>query len=94
MEGYHQGYGRGSIPRSRDVLMPTYTIEISPGVIEELNLPYDDYQKLMEEHPEYKRVWDASALIVTGVNHKPDNTFRDILKTIKKNNRRSNINVF
>lgn len=74
--------------------MPTYTIETSPGVIEDFVIPYSEYEQLLKDHPEYRRVWDTSALIVTGVNLKPDAGFRDMLKTIKKNNRRSTINTF
>lgn len=77
--------------------MPTYTFH---------NTKTDEYHEdfmtisSMEEYlaqNSHINIVPAAPMIVSGVNsgrNKPDSGFRDLLKTIKKNNPRSNVNTF
>jgi len=55
----------------------------------------DDYLK---ENPHLEQLLTGSPMIVSGVPQKPDNGFRDLLKSIKRSNQRgvsrSTINTF
>ena len=77
--------------------MPTYLIrDKKSGEVEEVFMSISEMEKFLAKNPKKERVISAPA-IVSGVSagrNKPDNGFRDILKTIKKNNRGSKINTF
>lgn len=75
--------------------MPTYNfIDTETGVQWEEFMSISEMEKMLREYPEIRQEHYALN-IVTGVDgaRRIDNGFRDILKTIKKNNPRSNINT-
>jgi hypothetical protein len=51
-------------------------------------------EKFLSENPLIELRHYSTPLIVRGVNAKPDNAFRDVLKEIKRKHRGSNINTF
>lgn len=77
--------------------MPTYTFRNKKTrKIEEHTFPMSEYDSFVEENTHLERCFDAKSIpsIVSGVNHKPDSGFRDVLKTIKKGNPGSKVNTF
>jgi hypothetical protein len=77
--------------------MPKYTFEnTQTGEIYEDFMTISSMEELLEKNPHIRQV-PGSPMIVSGVasgRNKPDREFRDLLKTIKKNNPRSNVNTF
>ena len=75
--------------------MPTYTFRNNnTGEEQDYILRMSELDAFKQEHPHLSQVINSSAKIVTGVNQKPDSGFRDVLKSIKKANRGSNINTW
>lgn len=78
--------------------MPTYIIRNNDtGAEEERFLRISEMEELLKGNPALSLVHTGSASIVSGVQHgknKPDESFRDILRTIKKHNRGSTIDTF
>lgn len=79
--------------------MPTYIIRNNEtGVEEEKFLRIAEMEELLKSNPSLSLVHrDSSAMIVSGVSagrNKPDDSFRDILRRIKKNNRGSRIDTY
>lgn len=80
--------------------MPTYIfIDKKTKKEEELFMTMSEMDEYRKSNPS-KMLGVSSPAIVSGVASsragygKPDSSFRDILKTIKKNNRGSKINTF
>ena len=77
--------------------MPSYTIEnTKTGEITTEIMSWDALEQHLAENPHLKQIIGAPP-IVSGVSsgrNKPDSGFRDLLKTIKKNNPKSNVNTF
>jgi hypothetical protein len=77
--------------------MPTYTfINSDTGETFTQLMMISEMEDFLQKNPNIKTV-PAAPQIVSGVmsgRNKPDNTFRDMLKSIKKNNRGSKINTF
>lgn len=74
--------------------MPTYTfLNSETGEEEDHVLRISQLDEFKEANPHLSRVFTPSQL-VSGVNQKPDAGFREVLKNIKRANRRSNINTF
>jgi hypothetical protein len=79
--------------------MPTYNFlnkETNEEFSEFMSISaVDDYLK---ENPHIEQLVNGSPMIVSGVPQKPDNGFRDLLKSIKKSNdkgfQRSSVNTF
>lgn len=75
--------------------MPLYTIkDTKTGHQEVVNMAYSELERFLKLNPNKSHVLSAPR-IVTGVagQRRPDEGFRDILRNIKKNNRRSTMNV-
>lgn len=75
--------------------MPLYTIkDIKTGHQEDVMMTYSELERFLKTHPNKSHVMTAPR-IVSGVagQRRPDEGFRDILRNIKKNNRRSTMNV-
>lgn len=78
--------------------MPTYTFYNKNTGEEKTELmSISECEEFLKANPDWEQQ-PAAPLIVSGValgkRMKPDEGFRDLLKTIKKNNRGSNINTF
>ena len=77
--------------------MPKYVFEnTKTGEVYEDFMTISSMETLLAENPHIK-VIPGAPMIVSGVasgRNKPDREFRDLLKTIKKNNPRSNVNTF
>jgi hypothetical protein len=77
--------------------MPTYTFrDIITNVDEDVFIKYSEVESYLTNNPTKIKIV-TSPNIISGVEsgrNKPDENFRDILRTIKKNNRRSTINTF
>jgi hypothetical protein len=77
--------------------MPTYLIkDKKSGKVQEMFMNMTEMDEYLAKNPKKERV-PAAPAIVSGVaagRNKPDNGFRDILRTIKKHNRGSKINTF
>lgn len=77
--------------------MPTYTfIDSDTGIEEDIVMKISELDTYKTNNPKKSQVIRSAFNIVSGVAHgrnKPDDSFRDILRNIKKNNRRSTINV-
>jgi hypothetical protein len=77
--------------------MPKYTFEnTQTGEIYEDFMTISSMEELLENNPHIRQV-PAAPQIVSGVasaRSKPDSGFRDLLKTIKKNNPKSTVNTF
>ena len=78
--------------------MPTYVFyDTKTKKTEELLMSISEMEAYRKKHKKTKQLVPASPKIVSGVasgRNKPDDNFRDILRTIKKNNRGSKINTF
>lgn len=77
--------------------MPTYVIKDSKtGKTEEVFMRISELDGYLNTNPAKKLVPSAPSIVsgVSSARNKPDNGFRDILKTIKKHNRGSKINTF
>lgn len=75
--------------------MPIYTIRDSATEqTEEVNMTYSKLEHFLKNNPNKTQVLSAPR-IVSGVagQRKPDEGFRDILRNIKKTNRRSTMNI-
>ena len=77
--------------------MPTYTFrDTITTVDEDIFIKYSEVESYLTNNPTKIKIV-TSPSIISGVEsgrNKPDENFRDILRTIKKNNRRSTINTF
>lgn len=77
--------------------MPTYTFrDTITNIDEDIFMKYSEVESYLENNPTKVKIV-TSPSIISGVQsgtNKPDENFRDILRTIKKNNRRSTINTF
>lgn len=75
--------------------MPVYTIKDNKtGHQEDVMMAYSELERFLKTHPNKSQVMSAPR-IVSGVagQRRPDEGFRDVLRNIKKNNRRSTMNV-
>lgn len=75
--------------------MPVYTIKDNKtGHQEDVMMAYSELERFLKTHPGKSQVMSAPR-IVSGVagQRRPDEGFRDVLRNIKKNNRRSTMNV-
>jgi len=77
--------------------MPTYTFrDTTTNIDEDVFIKYSEVESYLTNNPTKIKI-ATSPSIISGVqsgSNKPDEGFRDILRTIKKNNRRSTINTF
>lgn len=77
--------------------MPTYTfVDNKTKKLTEMFVSIAEMETYAKNNPN-KTLMPASPQIVSGVSsgrNKPDESFRDILRTIKKHNRGSKINTF
>ena len=77
--------------------MPTYTFhDTTTNTDEDIFMKISDVNDYLAKNPTKTKII-TSVTIVSGIEsgtNKPDANFRDILRTIKKNNRRSTINTF
>lgn len=77
--------------------MPTYTFrDTITNIDEDIFMKYSEIESYLTNNPSKIKIV-TSPNIISGVesgSNKPDEGFRDILRTIKKNNRRSTINTF
>lgn len=74
--------------------MPSYTFKnLDSGEIFESNLSLSEREELLKD-PNIEQMITSAPGLISGVSLKPDSGFRDVLKKIKKNNIRSNINTF
>jgi hypothetical protein len=74
--------------------MPTYTFKHKKThVISDRILRMSELDEFKKENPELEVVI-APSNIVRGIHQKPSAGFREVLKNIKRANRRSNINTF
>ena len=77
--------------------MPTYTFrDTITNVDEDIFIKYSEVESYLTNNPTKIKIV-TSPSIISGVEsgrNKPDENFRDILRTIKKINRRSTINTF
>jgi hypothetical protein len=77
--------------------MPTYTFhDTTTNADEDIFMKFSDVDNYLAKNPTKTKII-TSVSIVSGIQsatNKPDANFRDILRTIKKNNRRSTINTF
>lgn len=77
--------------------MPKYTFEnTQTGEIYEDFMTISSMETLLAENPHIRQVPGAPQIVsgVASARNKPDSGFRDLLKTIKKNNPRSTVNTF
>jgi ribosome-interacting GTPase 1 len=77
--------------------MPTYTFrDTTTNIDEDIFMKYSEVESYLENNPSKIKIVTAPSIIsgVQSGTNKPDEGFRDILRTIKKNNRRSTINTF
>jgi len=75
--------------------MPTYTFKnADSGEIEEHFMKISELDAFRQSNPHLSTVIGSSTLVRDSGRMKPDDNFRDLLKTIKKGNRRSNINTW
>jgi len=77
--------------------MPTYTFrDTITNVDEDIFIKYSEIESYLTNNPNKIKIITAPSIIsgVESGSNKPDEGFRDILRTIKKNNRRSTINTF
>lgn len=74
--------------------MPNYTFKnLETGELFEATLTLSEREELLKNPNIEQQIVSAPGL-VSGVSLKPDAGFRDVLKKIKKNNIRSNIETF
>ena len=77
--------------------MPIYTFhDTTTNTDEDIFMKISDVDDYLAKNPIKTKII-TSASIISGLasgTNKPDANFRDILRTIKKNNRRSTINTF
>jgi len=76
--------------------MPTYSFKcLETGEIKEEFLSISQLSDFKAANPQLQQVHTSSPKLVTGVNKKPDDGFRDVLKSIKKASGRNNtVNTF
>ena len=79
--------------------MPTYTFHDNvTNTDEDIFMKMSEVETFLTENPHKTKIITSNPSIVSGVemgaSNKPDRGFRDILRNIKKNNRRSTINTF
>jgi len=75
--------------------MPTYTFRNNESGEEfDRVLRMKDLDSFQKDNPHLSQVITNQAPIIRGRSPKPDSGFRDVLKTIKKGNPRSNVNTF
>lgn len=79
--------------------MPTYRFRNKETNEEfDLFMSMSDREKYLEDNPNLVQTFDTAPLTVSGVDRKPDQGFRDLLKDMKKKNSggisRSTINTF
>jgi hypothetical protein len=74
--------------------MPTYTFRNKHSQeVSEHFLKISELDEFKKSNPDLEPIITQSGLI-RSYNQKPDVGFREVLKNIKKSNRRSNINTF
>lgn len=79
--------------------MPTYEFRNKKsGKITERVLKMSQKDQFLKDNPHLEAYFATTPDLITGFNKKPDQGFRDLLKTIKKGNSKgftkSNINTF
>ena len=77
--------------------MPTYNIrEKATGKIvhKDVSMTIAEMELMEKDNPDWEAAIGAVTLGYNTITKKPDDGFRDLLKDIKKNNIRSNINTF
>ena len=81
--------------------MPSYTFrDTTTGKEWDDIMSLSEREKFLKENPHIEQALCAPALVdpsrvgVKGVKNKPDSSFRDLLKTMKKKHRGSTINTF
>ena len=77
--------------------MPTYTFrDTITNIDEDIFMKYSEIESYLKNNRSKIKIVTAPSIIsgVQSGTNKPDEGFRDILRTIKKNNRRSTINTF
>jgi hypothetical protein len=75
--------------------MPTYSFEdLETGKTESIFMSISEMEEYLVKNPSKRKLLSTPA-IVSGVSgiRKPDEGFRDILRSIKKNNRGSKLNI-
>lgn len=76
--------------------MPTYTVEdVETGEVSTHVVPFETYERMLAENPRLRRVYTSPAAIGDSVRlgkHKPDRSFRELLKHVKRQHRGSTIN--
>lgn len=66
--------------------MPSYTFEhIQTGELVEMVCSMADREDFLAKNPEYRQILIQAVGFIPGVNQKPDDGFRDILRNIKAN---------
>lgn len=79
--------------------MPTYSF-LNNKTGEEFTefMSISELDNFLKENPDIVQLVNGAPMLVSGVNHKPDQGFRDLLKDIKKKHSggftRSTINTF
>jgi hypothetical protein len=74
--------------------LPTYTFKNKKtGVVSEEFLSLSEREERLKD-PDIEQCVSAPSIVSGRGMGKPDNTFRDILKRIKKHNRGSKVNTF
>jgi hypothetical protein len=74
--------------------MPTYTFRHkTTQVISDRVMRMSEIDSFKEANPDLEQIIPVSNF-VRGINQKPSAGFREVLKNIKRANRRSNINTF
>lgn len=74
--------------------MPIYSIENTiSNEVSEVVLSYDQLQEHLQQNPHLRHIITGAPAVVRG-SGKPDDSFRDKLKALKKAHRGSTINTF
>jgi hypothetical protein len=77
--------------------MPTYTFKnVKTGKISDHTMSISDHDGFLASNPDLQQVLTSTAIIsgVSAGRNKPSAGFREVLKNIKKANRRSTVNTF
>jgi hypothetical protein len=77
--------------------MPVYTVKnLSNDEYAEVNMPYDEFKKLLEDNEHLKQVFKMPATVSSSMaaHRRAGSGWQDVLKNIKKNSGKNNsINV-
>jgi len=76
--------------------LPNYTFKNNTtGEVETLTMSMADRETYLSENPHIEQmIVSAPAQSLRAAMSKPDDSFRDILRSIKRRNPRSNVNTF